>query len=334
MVPAALTFLVSGFVLTTVFEWLVLRATQRLQLVAIVTARSSHVEPTPTMGGLAIVLTVSGFLLMQAIAGVDASLGLLLGGGLLALVGLRDDITDLSAVLRLICHVVAVCLTIYMLDLPWSALWLAGLAFLMVWQVNLFNFMDGIDGIAGIQLLLFCVGTIVISGGVPGWLGELLWLLSGSSLAFLSFNWPPAKIFMGDVGSGFLGLVLGFLVVALHQAGFVPFIASLILLTGFWFDASYTLCVRILTGQKFASAHRSHLYQILAARRGHRRTTMLFGGFCVGWLIPLAWLSMRFPEYALLCLIAGSAPWVVFAPRYRAGLPPADLHEKERDSGQ
>ena len=111
-------------------------------------------------------------------------------------------------------------------------------------------------------------------------------------------------------------------------------IASLILLTGFWFDASYTLCVRILTGQKFASAHRSHLYQILATRRGHRRTTMLFGGVCVGWLIPLAWLSMQFPEYALLCLIVGSAPWVVFAPRYRAGLPPADLHEKERDSGQ
>jgi len=328
MVSAALTFLVGGFLLTAVLEWLVLRTTQRLQLVAVANARSSHVEPTPTMGGLAIVFTVSGFLLLQVMAGVDASLGLLAGGGLLALIGLRDDVSHVSAVLRLICHVVAVCLTLYALELPWSPLWLAGLAFLLVWQVNLFNFMDGIDGIAGTQLLLFCVGVIVISGGVPGWLGELLWLLSGSALAFLAFNWPPAKIFMGDVGSGFLGLVLGFLVVALAQMGFVPFIASLILLAGFWFDASYTLCVRILTGQRFTSAHRSHLYQILAARRGHRWTTLMFGSACVGWLMPLAWLSIQFPDRALLCLVAAPVPWAVCALRYRAGLPAAQLHEK------
>jgi Fuc2NAc and GlcNAc transferase len=327
MVSAALTFLVGGFAVTVVLEWLVLRVTQRLQLVAIANARSSHVEPTPTMGGLAIVFTVSGFLLLQAMAGVDASLGLLAGGGLLALVGLRDDISDISAVLRLICHVVAVCLMLYTLDLAWPTLWLAGLTILLVWQVNLFNFMDGIDGIAGAQLLLFCVGVIVISGGVPGWLGELLWLLSGSALAFLAFNWPPAKIFMGDVGSGFLGLVLGFLVVALAQAGFVPFIASLILLAGFWFDASYTLCVRILTGQQFASAHRSHLYQILAARHGHRWTTLMFGGFCVSWLMPLAWLSTQFPERALLCLIAAPVPCAVLALRNRVGLPPVGPYQ-------
>jgi Fuc2NAc and GlcNAc transferase len=321
MVSPPLMYLAGGFVLTVVVEWLVLRTSQRLQLLAVPNDRSSHVVATPTLGGVAIVFTVCGFLLMQALAGVDASVGLLIGGGLLALIGLRDDISDLSAGLRLLCHIVAAGLALYTLNLPWPMLWLAGLTFLLVWQVNLFNFMDGIDGIAGTQLLLFCVGAIVISGGVPGWLGELLWLLSGSALAFLAFNWPPAKIFMGDVGSGFLGLVLGFLVIALAQAGFVPFIASLILLTGFWFDASYTLCVRILTGQKFASAHRSHLYQILAVRRGHRWTTLRFAGFCLIWLLPLAWLSMRNPDLALLCLFAAPVPVAFAAVRARAGFP-------------
>ena len=130
------------------------------------------------------------------------------------------------------------------------------IAVCMVWFTNLYNFMDGVDGYAAVQCLVFCVGAQWVAGGVPGWIGELIWLLGGVSVAFLTFNWPPAKIFMGDVGSGFIGLLLAFLVFYLWHRGNVPFIASLILLAVFWFDATYTLCVRIVTQQEFTQAHR------------------------------------------------------------------------------
>jgi Fuc2NAc and GlcNAc transferase len=321
VVSATLTLLVGGFVATLLLEWLVLRLVRHYQLLAIPNARSSHVDATPTLGGIAIVLTVCGYLLSQVSAGVDPAVGLLLGGGLLAIVGFGDDIRDLSALVRLACQVVAVALVLVYLSTGWSW-WLLGLvAFLLVWQVNLYNFMDGIDGIAGAQVLLFCTGVTLVTGGVPGWLGELVWLLLGSALGFLAFNWPPAKIFMGDVGSGFLGLVLGFLVVTLAEETFLPLVASLILLAGFWFDASYTLCVRIVTGQNFLSAHRSHIYQKLAMVTGHRATTAAFLLFGALWLVPLAWVSTMWPDWSLVCLAAAVLPLAVAAVRLRAGQP-------------
>ena len=142
---------------------------------------------------------------------------------------------------------------------------MAATVFVLVWHINLYNFMDGIDGIASSQCLLFCLSVLYLTGGVPGWLGDLLWILVGTALGFLVYNWPPAKIFMGDVGSGALGLILGVVTLQLAISGMLPFIGCLILLTGFWFDASYTLCVRMLSGQAFTEAHRSHLYQKVAA---------------------------------------------------------------------
>ncbi|MEM9624444.1 MAG: hypothetical protein AAF993_22580, partial [Pseudomonadota bacterium] len=173
-------------------------------------------------------------------------------------------------------------------------LWLLMLiAVAMVWFINLYNFMDGIDGIAAVQCLLFCVGVQILALQLPGWSGALVWLLSGATLAFLAFNWPPAKIFMGDVGSQFLGLLLGGLVLYLWQQDFVPLVGSLILLAGFWFDATYTLCVRMATGQAYTQAHRSHLYQRLAQRRGHLWTTVAFLLYGLAWLLPLAFAATQ-----------------------------------------
>jgi Fuc2NAc and GlcNAc transferase len=327
MVPEPLIYLFAGFVVTVLLELVVLALSRRLQLLAVPNARSSHVTPTPTLGGLAFVVTITGYLAWQSAAGLAAAVGLLIGGSLLALVGLRDDVSELGALPRLLCHIFAVAVVLYLLAPDWSWLITGLVAFAMVWHVNLFNFMDGIDGIAAAQLLLFCVGALIVSGGIPGWLGELVWLTAGAGVAFAAFNWPPARIFMGDVGSGFLGLLLGFLVVALSEAGFVPFIASLILLTGFWFDASYTLCVRMFSGQNFASAHRSHLYQILAAQRGHRWTTLLFSAFGLLWLIPLAVVAARVveqpldqPLQATGLLLLAAAPMAFAAVKYRAGV--------------
>ncbi len=325
MVSATLGWLVGAFVATTLGVFLVLKASLALELLAVPNARSSHERPTPTAGGVAIALVVLAFLAVKALAGIEPALGLLLGGALLAVVGFVDDVRELGALFRLACQVLAVGLALYCLDLELPLVALLVVAFGVLWHVNLFNFMDGIDAIAGVQVLVFCLGATFLAGEVPGWLGELTWVLAASALGFLTFNWPPARIFMGDVGSGFLGLVLAALALLLAEREIVPLVASLILLSGFWFDASYTLCVRIVTRQRFAQAHRSHLYQKLAAQRGHRFATLSYGVFAVCWLLPLAALVttdvLGNETLDALWLALAVAPLSAACVHFRAGLP-------------
>ena len=143
-------------------------------------------------------------------------------------------------------------------------------------------------------------------------------------LAFLVYNWTPARIFMGDTGSVFLGLLIGVAVVQLVAQYGVPLLACTILLTAFWFDASYTLCVRIATRQPFTEPHRSHLYQKLAARIGTLWTMLGFSALCVLWLLPLAVAAASFGDSLVLgAAFQGLAllPVAVAAWRLRAGLP-------------
>jgi len=184
--------------------------------------------------------------------------------------------------------------------------------------VNLYNFMDGIDGLATSQCMVYCAGVLLI-GHPVAFTSELLWVLLGSAAGFLWFNRSPARIFMGDVGSGLLGLLVAILGLTLDARHQMPLIASLILLAGFWFDATYTLCVRIATGQKFASAHRSHLYQKCAQRFGHGRTTSMFAGFAVVWLLPLSWVCIAFPRWSLLWLAIAVMPLSAASVRMGAG---------------
>jgi Fuc2NAc and GlcNAc transferase len=163
--------------------------------------------------------------------------------------------------------------------------------------------------------------VLLLAGDVPGWLGGLLWILVGTSLGFLVYNWPPAKIFMGDVGSGTLGLLLAVIAFELSMSGMLPFIGCLILLTGFWFDASYTLCVRMISGQAFTEAHRSHLYQKVTIRIGHLWSTVSFLAFGVFWLLPLAALAVTFPDYQVLAQLVAILPMAIAAWRFRAGYP-------------
>ena len=317
MVSTALVTLalVAGLVL----EWLALRLARHEALLVRPNERSSHTQPTPTMGGVVIVVIVLAY--CAHLAQTDAALGWGLFGPLAAvgLIGLWDDLSGLSARLRIVVYALAAAAAMWWVlpELPTWAYVVGGLA--LVWFVNLYNFMDGIDGYAACQALIFCLGAQLVTGGVPGWAGEALWLLAGATLAFLTFNWPPAKIFMGDVGSAFLGLLIGVLSGYLALAEHLPFVAALILLAGFWFDASYTLCVRILTGQAFYEAHRSHLYQRLAHRHGHLWTTLAFLGYAGFGLIPLAWWATEVPDYQYLALCLALVPLAAACWRFGAG---------------
>lgn len=311
--------ILAGLIVGLLLQQGVLKLVSRQELLAEVNERSSHVTPTPTMGGSVIVLVVLAFLLY-----LTPHLGLLTGGllvatGLVAGIGLWDDIQHLDAKVRFAVHVVGAAVGLWALGVEpgFSAvLLLVGL----VWLTNLYNFMDGIDGIAAVQTLTFCVGVQLATGGVPGWSGDLLWLLSGVTLAFLAYNWPPARIFMGDVGSGFLGLLIGLLVLYLWQLDILPLIGSLILLAGFWFDASYTLCVRMISGQRFTQAHRSHLYQRLATAKGHAWTTSVFLGFSLFWLWPLTLLAQLYPGWQAAALLVAILPLAAGCWYYRAGV--------------
>jgi len=331
--------LLAAVAIGLLLQWVVYFLVRQPHMLAAPNERSSHTQPTPTMGGVVIVVLVLAYLVY--LAGLEPRLGWGLFGALtvMALVGLWDDLRGLSARLRILVHFAAAATVIWSLqpDLAAELLaaaelmpsWLLSAVLLvaLVWLTNLYNFMDGIDGYAAVQCLVFCLGVLIVSGGLPGWTGQLVWLLSGAALAFLAFNWPPAKIFMGDVGSGFIGLLIGALALYLWQNGQVPFIASLILLAGFWFDATYTLCVRIVTKQEFTQAHRQHLYQHIAMRKGHLWTTVVFLLYAVLWLLPLAYYASisvgRFwPQLAALTLAV--LPLAVLCFLERAGLPPQD----------
>ena len=320
----AVALLTSAFLASAAIEVGLLRLAPKYGWVAEPNRRGFHAKPTPTLGGLGFALPILAWLGWLATQEPRLA-GLALAVGGVGLVGLIDDLRELRWPPRLAAHCLAAALALWALAPDWPLMLLAGALVLTVWHVNLFNFMDGIDGLTGSACLFFCLAVQLLSGGAPGWLGGLAWVTAGGALGFLTFNWPPARIFMGDLGSLFLGLLLAAITLGLIDQGILSATACLILLTGLWFDTTYTLCVRIATRQRFTEAHRSHLYQRIAARRGQLWTTLAFLGFCLLWLLPLAWLAQTQPAYGWLWLLAAVLPLAVAAPLLRAGLPARGL---------
>jgi Fuc2NAc and GlcNAc transferase len=239
--------------------------------------RSSHRVPVPLGGGWGIAV--------PALAAVAAASGLgwigrhaaiaLAGGVAVALVGWIDDRVKLSARVRLLVQVAAACWLVgwlggfETLDVGTVQLHLGGwgnaLAVLaVVWCTNLYNFMDGIDGIAGLEAV--CVagvgGLLLVLGGAPG-LALIALVIAAASAGFLVWNRPPARIFMGDAGSGLLGFLLAALALAGEATDAVPALLWVVLLGGFVGDATIVLLRRMRRGERWYSAHRGHLYQRL-----------------------------------------------------------------------
>lgn len=251
--------------------------------------RSSHEVPTPRGGGLAIAISVLGGISAAAAVGwMDTRLAMALGGGglLIAGIGWIDDHRHVAARWRALVHLTAATWAVWLLggleslrfgptSLP---LGLAGsvLAVIaIVWLINLYNFMDGIDGIAGSEALLVGgIGAIfALSAGHPAVATAAL-IIAAAAAGFLVWNWPPAKIFMGDVGSGLLGYLFAVLALASETRGGPALLVWVTLLAVFIFDATVTLVRRVLHGEQWYSAHRSHAYQrAVQAGWSHARVT-------------------------------------------------------------
>lgn len=260
--------------------------------------RSSHLAPTPRGGGLAVALTLlCGVAIQTARGALPGRLAaiLLFGGGAIALVGWLDDMKSLSRRVRLGFHSAAAAFAVLLLGgFPVIHLGTAELhvglvgslvAWLgIVWLTNLYNFMDGIDGIAPAEgaLASGIGGAVLVSAGY--WqLGFVSLVLTGATIGFLPWNWMPAKIFLGDVGSGFIGFVLGVLALASERAGALPVTLWIFLLATFIFDATVTLIRRFARGDRVTEAHRSHAYQ-RAVQSGLTHSTVTVSVLSLGLL--------------------------------------------------
>jgi UDP-N-acetylmuramyl pentapeptide phosphotransferase/UDP-N-acetylglucosamine-1-phosphate transferase len=299
--------------------------------------RSSHTQPTPRGGGLG--LTVAHLLGMTAASMLGLhSLRLaaaLAGGGLVvAVIGFLDDHRPVSPALRLGLHILAFVWAAAWLGWPggidfgWGAIplgWIgrAMLVLCLAWFLNLFNFMDGIDGIAGLQaLFMAAVGAALAYMATDGdWTSTTpLVLLGAATAGFLAWNWPPARIFMGDVGSGYLGFALGVLALWTMAQGWLTVWVWLILGGTFIADATVTLLVRARARLRVVEAHRSHAYQRLSRYwNGHRPVTLAFAVVNFAWLAPWAYCAMRWPDSGFLYAILAVGPLFVLAVLLGAG---------------
>jgi Fuc2NAc and GlcNAc transferase len=324
-----------ALILSAVMTWVVLKLALRLQLIDHPSSRSSHLLPTPRGGGVAIVFAfLAALFTLRFTDGEDSRLAdsLIFGGAAVAIIGMIDDRWSLRPRNRLLVHLVAAAFAVWRIGMPASWLlgapmsWVvAGIGVIAItWGTNLFNFMDGIDGIAALEAVFMAGGAAIINIVVHGDAGvTAVWLaLAASSMGFLVWNWPPARIFMGDVGSGFLGFALTACTLAMsrHQPENIPVI---VILGGVFFvDASVTVIRRILRGDRWLEPHRVHAYQHLARRwQSHRRVTMGVGVINVVWLLPCALAAATHPSIGVACAIVALLPLVVLAAAAGSGRP-------------
>jgi Fuc2NAc and GlcNAc transferase len=322
---------------------LLIRHAGKLGLLQQPNERSSHQQIVPHGGGLGLVLAFSFAVALLSITGaLDWRFAhcLLTAGCLLAALGLWDDIAPLPATYRLLLQGGAIIFTLSVsaniVALSALPLWLVyGVAaFSMLWWLNLFNFMDGIDGLAASEALFICAAAALLTAisnpdRVNGLTVTML-LLFAAIAGFLILNWPPARVFMGDVGSTFLGYALAVFALDSVTSGQLPLLVWLILGSVFWVDSTLTLLRRMARGERWSSAHRSHAYQryaaalsrhyqsrgqsaILSRANAHRTTTMAVMTIDILWLLPLAGLVIIAPSWQGAWLTLAWVPLVWLA---------------------
>jgi UDP-N-acetylmuramyl pentapeptide phosphotransferase/UDP-N-acetylglucosamine-1-phosphate transferase len=239
-------------------------------------SRSMHSVPTPRGGGLAV---IAPLLLMYTISLGDLMDGsIVIGLLLVAIVSYIDDRRSLSSRLRLAVHAIAACLLV--LPQGHSLYFGIGLCLLAVWCINLYNFMDGIDGLAASMgaIGFFAMYLVNLHNG-QAQLASISSIVAFSCLGFLALNFPPAKIFLGDVGSASLGYLIAMVIVKScnsQSTNLFNLWISLLAFAPFIIDATFTLLRRILSRANFWEAHREHIYQRLALRLGARSVLLIY----------------------------------------------------------
>ena len=270
--------------------------------------RSSHITPTPRGGGIAFVAaSLIGFLLLLLNDALNRTeiLSICCAGVIVAIAGHLDDRQKISgATVRLVLHAISATILIVGVRIPAQiSLFdrtvntgivgsILGVIYL-VWLLNLFNFMDGTDGIAASEAIFIALAGAFLNYHVLSHANhsDAAIVLAASTFGFLLYNWSPAKIFMGDVGSGYLGIVIGGLSLMAAKQQHELLWVWIILLAVFVSDATITLIRRLARKQKPHVAHRSHAYQHLAIRfNSHAKVSLIVLAINIVWLLPIAFL--------------------------------------------
>jgi len=294
-----------------------LRHLRRRAILDFPNPRSSHSAPTPRGGGIAVVSAiVIAWVATAVIAGDGAALLVVALAAIIALISWFDDLWGLPVAFRLLAQAAAVAIGALLLPGEGRVFqgWLPpGIdavmaAFLWLWFVNLFNFMDGIDGIAGGEAATIGFGlmAVALAAGAPPAAAYYALAVGAAALGFLKWNWPPAQIFLGDTGSVALGYFLGWLLLDAAARG--HWAAAAILPLYFLADATLTLLRRLLMGEKIWQAHRGHFYQQGARRLGAHRPVVLGILAGNGVLVALALLAALAPHLAGLSLFLAAVP--------------------------
>ncbi|MDP3704906.1 MAG: glycosyltransferase family 4 protein [Legionellaceae bacterium] len=323
------------FVMSWSLTWCARRYALAKQMMDIPNHRSSHQIPTPRGGGVAfVVVFLVAMLCLLSLRVIQWPGGFTLMGAafFIAFLGFCDDRSSIPALWRFIGHFMVSIIAVYaMKGMPAIACytWVLYPGYLanafavvyLVWMVNLYNFMDGIDGIAGIEGIFVCLGGAILYWSLGYHASMILPLiLATATTGFLYWNFPPARIFMGDAGSGFLGFILGIL--SIQAAGINPqfFWSWLILLGVFIVDATVTLCFRLMQGEKIHMAHRSHAYQY-ASRMFNSHLSVTLGVLLLNilWLWPLAMCVGLGYLNGLIGLLIAYVPLGVIAIQFNAG---------------
>ena len=322
---------VVGFFATAIGVAVFTRLSLRRGFFDIPNERSSHSTPTPRGGGLIIVVvTLAGYAAIGWAFGLPISWGYIVGALMVAAISWVDDLRSVPFWARLIVHIAAALILIQdvgfwsniAVPLVTNDIYVGNFVGILltvgwlVWLLNAYNFMDGIDGIAALQAVV--AGT---AWAVLAWTLELpsvflfTGLLACSSAGFLLHNWQPAKIFMGDVGSAFLGFTLAAVPLIARkelktEASMLPVVAVLFVWF-FVFDTVFTLIRRLLDGKRVWEAHREHIYQrMIIEGKSHSSVSLIYGlaASLVALLVVLGWhFSGIYPVLAFLSLIVLTA---------------------------
>ena len=321
-----------AFVLSFIGVYFLKKYAPRLKLMAIPNERSLHREVTPQGGGIiiAIIFLIINLIIYLTGQMKTAEFLALFGGGLvMAFTGFLDDMFEIKRSIRFFIQFLAVGWGLYWVggiphppffdsEFALYALANAGAVVALVWFINSFNFMDGIDGLAtsGATFFSLSIGGYFLWQGIEPY-GSLLVILAACSLSFLCFNWPPAKMFLGDAGSNFFGYLFGVMVLITVKNGNLSIWTWLIILAYLITDTTTTTFLRLCLVKGWYHTHRSHAYQNLArVLDNHKFVTCLITGINVFYLLPLAYLSIQYQQYAWLAFAASVIPILGFVLKY------------------
>ncbi|MCZ6804999.1 MAG: glycosyltransferase family 4 protein [Proteobacteria bacterium] len=272
--------------------------------------RSSHDKPTPRGGGLSISLSILIYLIVIIIIkeGLTTQNYSLLGIGavIISIIGILDDVKNLSATIRAFLYLSTSSIFILLITkftyISFQEIVFISVAILGITGLtNLYNFMDGADGIAGIQAIIAALPAGILFYVLNEYEFALLcFTLVASTTGFLIWNWPPARIFMGDVGSCALGFIFGGLIFITYLQKSISINIWLVLLSFFIVDATLTLIKRVINRERWYQAHRSHAFQrYLQMGHSHTQLAITVSLFSVLILWPATFLAYKIPEFQL-----------------------------------